>query len=39
MIDSEVTDLPLPDSPTIANVSPRRTAKLTPSTSPRDLTA
>ncbi len=32
MIDSDVTDLPLPDSPTMASVSPRFSVKLTPST-------
>ena len=32
MIESAVTDLPLPDSPTSASVSPSRTLKLTSST-------
>ena len=32
MIDSEVTLLPQPDSPTSPSVSPARTEKLTPST-------
>ena len=32
MIDSAVTLLPQPDSPTSPSVSPARTAKLTPST-------
>ena len=32
MIDRLVTDLPEPDSPTTATVSPRFTSKLTPST-------
>ena len=32
MMDSEVTDLPLPDSPTIAKISPAETVKLMPST-------
>ena len=32
MIDSAVTLLPQPDSPTIASVSPASTEKLTPST-------
>ncbi len=32
MIESDVTDFPLPDSPTIASVSPRLTLNETPST-------
>ena len=32
MMESDVTDLPHPDSPTTPNVSPRRTLKFTPST-------
>ena len=32
MIESAVTDLPQPDSPTMPSVLPRSTAKLTPST-------
>ena len=32
MIESAVTDLPHPDSPTIPSVRPRSTEKLTPST-------
>ncbi len=40
MMESAVTDLPEPDSPTIATTSPRLTLKLTPSTArtvPRDV--
>jgi hypothetical protein len=40
MMESAVTDLPEPDSPTIATTSPRFTLKLTPSTArtvPRDV--
>ena len=32
MIESAVTDLPQPDSPTMPSVLPRSTEKLTPST-------
>ena len=37
MIDSDVTDLPQPDSPTMPSVSPGASEKLTPSTAANTL--